>query len=205
LFRLGLRPTNEAQLFAGIAMRALAQAPQVRLASLDFRRSDLARSLATSDLDVAFDVPSERTASLRSHVLRSDRLVVIARRGHSSIDGDLDLATYLALGHVVASPRPSALGIEDEALAAIGAERRIVMRCQHVDAACRVVAGSDLILTTSAAQGEAVRREGELQVYPLPIDLPPRDLLLLWHEAAELDPGSIWLRTLIREVFDRTA
>lgn len=199
-FRIGLRPTIEAQLFPRLALRALAQAPDVALTSVDFRRSDLAGALAGGDLDLALDVPSERTASLRSRVLRRDRLIVIARRGHPRIDGTLDLATYLAMGHVMASPRPAGLGIEDEALAAIGAERRIAIRCQHIDAACQVVAGSDLVLTTSQAQGEVVRRAADLQVLPLPIDVPPRALQLLWHEAAERDPGNAWLRGVIEEV-----
>ena len=199
LFRIGLRPTIEAQLFAPLVLRATAQAPSVRLASIDFRRRELAHVLAEGELDIAVDVASPSSATLRTAPLSSDALVVVARPGHPRVAGAIDLPTYLALDHVMASPRSSGLGMEDEALAGIGAERRIAVRSQHINAAWRIVAESDMLLTLTRSNAEAMQHAAPLQALPLPIAIPPRALQLLWHETGERDPGNAWLRRLVCE------
>lgn len=197
LFRIGLRPTTEVQLFPVVVLSAVKQAPHVRIVSMDFRRTELATSLATGVLDVAIDVPSHRTAGLHAMPLRTDDLVVAARHGHPDIRGSLDLETYLALDHVMASPRPAALGSEDEALATIGRERRIPIRCQHIAAAWRIVEQSDVILTVARSYAGAAERANMLQLLPLPFPVTRRPLQLVWHEAFERDPGHAWLRKVI--------
>lgn len=201
LFRIGLRPTTEAQLFERVALAALAEAPAARFASVDFRRRDLPRVLAAGELDVVVDVASRSGAVLRTLPLSRDTLVVVARRGHPRIDGAIDLPTYLALDHVMATPRPSGLGAEDEVLAALGSERRIAVRSQHITAAWRIVAGSDMVLTIARSNAQAMQQVAPLQILPLPFAVAPRTLQLLWHETAERDPGNAWLR----EIIDRVA
>ena len=199
-FRIGMRPTTEAQFFEELVLRAVAEAPSARLASVNFRRRDLPRMLAEGGLDVAVDVPSRGAATLRSVPLSSEMLVVVARRNHPRVHGAIDLATYLALDHVLATPRSSGLGMEDDALAAAGQERRIVVRSQHVTAAWQIVAGSNMLLTLSRSNAEAMQQAAPLQILPLPIAVSPRALRLFWHETAERDPGTMWLRALIQAV-----
>lgn len=201
LFRLGLRPTAEAQLFATLVRRIADEAPQVRLASLNFHRSDLARMLAGGGLDLALDIPGAHSAGLRADTLPVEELVVVARRHHPHVRGAIDLDTYLALDHVIASPRPSGGGAEDEALAAQGLERRIPIRCQHVGTAWRIVADTDMLLTLSRTQAISAGDDGAVQILPLPFHVAPRSRHLLWHEASDNDPGAIWLRGLVRDVF----
>ena len=197
LFRIGMRPTTEAQLFGALVLRATADAPGVRLASMDFRRRELARVLAEGGLDAAVDVVSRSTAGLCSAPLSSDRLVVVARPDHPRVSGTIDLPTYLALDHVMTTPRASGLGMEDEALAGQGAERRVAVRTQQIAAAWRIVAGSDMVLTLSRSHAEAMQHTAPLQVLELPIAVAPRTLHLLWHQTVERDPGNAWLRGLI--------
>ncbi len=200
LFRIGLRPTAEAHLFAMLVQRIAQAAPHVRLASLNFRRSELARTLAAGGLDVALDIPGAHSTGLRNDTLAAEELVVIARRDHPRVRGTIDLPTYLALDHVIASPRPAGGGTEDEALAALGEERRIRIRCQHVGTAWRIVAGTDMLLTLSRSHAVSAGDPAAIQILPLPFHVAPRPRQLLWHEAAESDPGILWLRGLIRDM-----
>lgn len=161
----------------------------------------LLQSLADHDLDLAIDIPSDATSALHALPLLSDRLVVAVRPGHPAIRGSIDLAAYLAADHVAVSPRPSAPGAEDDALAALGAVRRVAVQCQHALTAWEIVARSDALLTLRESSALALRSFRDMQLLPLPFDVPERRMQLLWHEAAHRDPGSIWLRAIVAEVF----
>ena len=198
LFRIGLRPTAEAQLFAQLVRRVADEAPQVRLASVNFRRSDLAHTLAIGGLDFALDIPGPHSSGLRADALASEELVVVARRDHPQVCGGIDLDTYLASDHVIASPRPAGGGTEDEALADLGHERRIRIRCQHVGTAWRIVATTDMLLTLSRTHATSAGDPAAIQILPLPFHVEPRPRQLLWHEASDGDPGVAWLRRMIQ-------
>lgn len=198
-FRIGLRQANEARVFAGIVAQMVRAAPGVTLASVNFRRSEVAEELARGDLDLAIDVASDATTGLHAVPLQTDTMVVAARRGHPRIDGAIDLATYLAADHVQASPRRSGPGLEDEGLAALGEARRVAIRCQNIWSAWQVVAQSDLVLTLLGTHAATLLPVADNQILPVPFTITPRPLQLLWHPAAERDPGNIWLRRLVQE------
>ncbi|KQT35258.1 hypothetical protein ASG29_03900 [Sphingomonas sp. Leaf412] len=200
-FRIGLRQANEARVFAGIVDRAMRAAPGVTLASVDFRRSDVAGALARGDLDLAIDVASDATAGLCAIPVQRDTMVVAARRGHPGIAAQLDLEAYLAADHVLASPRSSGPGLEDEALAAMGRTRRVAVRCQNIWSAWRIVAQSDMLLTLLGTHADALLPVADNCIVPLPFAIAPRPLQLLWHPVAERDPGNGWLRALILDRF----
>ncbi len=203
LFRIGLRPNTEARMFADLVAAVRTLAPVVGLASIDFRRADLQRALALGDLDMALDIESEATAALRSRSLRHDGLVVAARRAHPLVAEGLPLEAYLAANHVFASPRPAGQGSEDMALQAQGLERRIAVRCQNLAAAWDIVARTDLLLTLPQAHAETLQSRGDVALFPLPLMVPPRPLMLFWHDVVDGDGGNAWLREVIAAVYDQ--
>ena len=178
-FRIGLRQANEARVFAGIVAQVVRAAPGVTLASVNFRRSDVAEELARGDLDLAIDVASDATIGLRAVPLQTDTMVVAARRGHPNIAGTIDLAAYLAADHVQASPRRSGPGLEDEGLAALGETRRVAIRCQNIWSAWQVVAQSDLILTLLGTHAATLLPVADNQILPLPFAITPRRSAIL--------------------------
>lgn len=203
-FRIGLRQANEARVFAGIVAQMVRAAPGVTLASVNFRRSEVAEELARGDLDLAIDVASDATTGLHAVPLQTDTMVVAARRGHPRIHGAIDLETYLAADHVQASPRRSGPGLEDEGLAALGKARRVAIRCQNIWSAWQVVAQSDLVLTLLGTHAATLLPVADNQILPVPFAIAPRPLQLLWHPAAERDPGNVWLRRLVQEHVEGT-
>ena len=200
-FSIGLRQSGEMRSFAGLAIDALRAAPGLTLSSVDFRRRDLHRSLAEGQLDLAIDVRNTGLEGLCSEPIKPDTLVVVARAGHPRVQDGIDLETYLALDHVVASPRPNGLSAADDALAAIGRNRHITVRCQNIWSAWQVVAASDLICTLPKLYAEAMGFVAGNQVVALPLDVEPGELLMYWHQVADQDPGNRWLRRVVRTHF----
>jgi DNA-binding transcriptional LysR family regulator len=203
-FRLGLRDVFEATTLPALLADLAREAPGIRLASVRADRRELEADLADGRLDVALDVllPLSPEGDIRRAPLSHDRLMVVARKGHPAIRrGKLSLEDYLAAGHLLVSSRRRGPGFEDQELARLGHERSIVLRCQHFFAACRVVEGTDALLTMPA-QYAAVANAGLANVLlEMPVALPPMDVYLYWHESRENDPANRWLRGKVASLF----
>lgn len=203
-FRLGLRDVFEATTLPALLGVIAREAPGVRLASVRADRRELEADLADGRLDIALDVllPLAPDGDIRREPLSRDRLMVVARRGHPGIRrGKLSLESYLAAGHLLVSSRRRGPGFEDQELARLGHERHIVLRCQHYFAACRVVEGTDYLLTMPA-QYAALANAGLGNVLlEMPVALPPMDVHLYWHESRDSDPANRWLRRQVSALF----
>lgn len=204
-FRLGLRDVFEATTLPALLGQVAREAPGVRLASVRADRRELEADLADGRLDIALDVllPLSPDGDIRRVPLSHDRLMVVARRGHPAVKrGRISLEAYLAAGHLLVSSRRRGPGFEDQELARLGHERQVVLRCQHYFAACRVVESTDHLLTMPA-QYAALANAGLANVLlEMPVELPPMDVYLYWHESRENDPANRWLRERIGGLFD---
>jgi DNA-binding transcriptional LysR family regulator len=203
-FRLGLRDVFEATTLPALLAHMAREAPGLRLASVRADRRELEADLADGRLDIALDVllPLAPDGDIRREPLSQDRLVVVARQQHPALKrGKISLADYLAASHLLVSSRRRGPGFEDQELARLGHERHIVLRCQHYFAACRVVEGTDSLLTMPA-QYAALANAGLGNVLvEMPVELPPLDVHLYWHASRENDPANRWLRGKVRELF----
>lgn len=198
-FRIGVRLSGEMPRFSSLVGRVRHDAPHVALASVTFRRRDLRAALANGDIDVALDVALPPDARLCRQYLGTDPLVVMARQGHPHVAGTIDLDTYLALDHVVATPRPHGPGIEDIALERQGLHRRVAVRCQHAITAWQIVASSDLLCTLPRFHAEALNTVWPMQLVDVPFAFEPSESYIYWHQAAQSDPGISWLRSIIAD------
>ncbi|MGJ3626221.1 LysR family transcriptional regulator [Sphingomonas sp. MMS24-JH45] len=111
-FRIGLRQSSEMHHFHRMVARVAREAPGVMLASVDFRRAELALALAQGDLDLAIDVPSEATAGLDRTELRADTMVggAAGSPAHRRRDRPRDLSGGGACHGLAAPDRPGAGG-----------------------------------------------------------------------------------------------
>lgn len=196
-FRIGVRLSGEMPRFSALVTRVLNAAPHVSLASVSFLRRDLATALANGDLDLALDVALPPDARLCRTYLGTEPLVIVARKDHPRIDGAVDLDTYLALDHIVASARPHGPGVEDMALDRMGLTRRVAVRCQHAITAWQIVAASDMLFALPRSHAEVLDAIWPMQLIALPLQVEPGGRYVYWHQAAEADPGLAWLRAMI--------
>ena len=196
-FRIGGRLSGEMPRFSSLVSRIFAEAPHVALASVTFRRRDLVMALANGDLDLALDVALPADDRLCRHHLGTEPLVVAARNGHPRVNGAIDLDTYLALDHVIATARPYGPGIEDVALGRMGLSRHVAVRCQHAITAWQIIASSDRIFTLPRSHAEVLDAMWPMQLLDLPLQVEQGGSYLYWHQAAQADPGLSWLREII--------
>jgi DNA-binding transcriptional LysR family regulator len=167
-----------------------AEAPGVQLRVLPVP-SDLEAELATGRADLALGVSLSAPPGLRARLLARDRFVCLARPEVWA--GGADPKAWAVLPHVQVSPSGRPGGPVDEALAALGLRRRVVVCLPHFLAAVELVARTDLILTLPERLARELAGPG-LQAHVPPVELAPIEIMGLWHPRVHADPGHRWLR-----------
>lgn len=193
-FTLGLRDILEAIVLPPVLDRIAASAPRVDIGVTAVDRRHLEADLTSGALDVAIDILVPVSDEVCRQRFSADRLVVVMRKRHPLAKKKLDVESYIAVEHVVASSRARGFGIEDLELARVGAKRRVRLRCQHYYAACSVVARTDMLLTMPEGYAKLLNEHFDHRIVPLPFDVPPLDTFLYWHANADDDPANRWLR-----------
>lgn len=177
------------------------QVPRLAVASVRLDRANLKADLAAGRVDLVVDVAQPTDPELLHEPLLQAEFCVAATARRRRLGAE----DYLGAQHVAVSSRRTGLPIEDFLLSRQGLQRDVVLRCQHYEAAGRIVVGSDLLLTLPRHQAELLRTTLELKLFKLPLALPPMDVHLYWHRQVDAEPASRWLRDELREVVQRRA
>ncbi len=135
---------------------------------------------------------------LRVQALFDDRFVGVVRKGHALSRGRVTLARYAAGRHVHVGRRDLDRGMIDDAMASLGAERRIVAIAGGFSAALALARGSDLI--AGVPERHTGRLRAGMHSFALPFPAPEITVSLLWHPRLDADPAHRWLRECVRGV-----
>ena len=123
------------------------------------------------------------------------------REGHPlAAEPVLTLDAYCAAEHVRVSFAGRPRGFVDEALAALGRSRRVVLTVNQFATAARVVHESDLLCVLPRSFVPASGLADGLALRTPPFSLPRIDVGMLWHRRQEHDAGARWLRATVGEV-----
>jgi len=193
-FTLALRDVLESTVLPPLMVALANDAPLARVAAVQVDRRELESELQAGTLDCAIDVLLPLAPDIRHARILADRTLVVARRGHPRLQGEMTLDQYLAEQHILASSRRKGPGIEDFELSRLGMQRKIRLRCQHYFAACRVVSQTDLLLTMPERYARVANQQFDNQLLALPLEMPAWDVYLYWHANVEDDPANKWLR-----------
>ena len=137
---------------------------------------------------------AEGERSLLRYVrLHQTPYVCVMRPQHPLAAQALTLERYVQAQHVLVSVSGRAYAEVDEALARLGRRRRVVLTVNQYHLAGRVVAQSDLltVLPQSFVTGSV---PGPVVVRPLPVDIGPLTVDMVWLARRDSDPAHRWLR-----------
>lgn len=180
--------------------RALREAaPHALLSSVRLDRAALRADLAAGRIDLCIDVARPTEADVAHEPWQQHRLCVVSSRARR-----LTVASYLSADHVAVSSRRTGPTMEEFHLGRLGLQRRVALRCQNYEAACRVVAGTELLLTMPREQALLLRPALGFRILSLPMELPPIDLHVFWHRQAQELPVQRWLRERLLAHVGRT-
>jgi len=195
-FAIATTDMVEADLFPRL-VDALAGAPGVELTSrpLGEHPED---ALATGRLDLIIGVRASMPSDALSAKLFEDGFVCAVRADHPGVGKRLTLAKFCELPHLQIAPRGEPGGTLDDALAAAGVSRRVLVRTHGFLAAPAIVAASDLILTAPTRVLSRVAGAYGLRLLPPPVDVPTFTFFQMWHPRVDADPAHAWFRGVVR-------
>lgn len=192
-------------LFAARLVAAAArQAPGVRLRFVPRSRKD-ATPLRDGEVDLDIGVLGTSAPELRMRALFRDRFVGVVRTGHALLAAEVTPARYAAGRHVVASRKTGFEGPVDRALAELGLRRDVAAIVPGFPDALRIARESELIAQVPASlvgadlPSAAAFAQG-LEVFELPVSLPPIVVSAMWHPRLDAEPAHRWLRETFLQV-----
>lgn len=178
---------------------------QLCLHSVRIDRKTLAHDLATGHFDFAIDVSYPTDANTAHEPLLNDAFVVVCNQNRIKADTTLSIEDYLQAEHIAVSARPTGLAIEDYALSRHGIERRIRLRCQQYESACKLVINSQLLLTIPQSIANDLQQHYPMLILPLPIELEKIALHLYWDKTKSLEQQHAWCKAQLFLLFQNTA
>ena len=182
-----------------VILRTEAPGIRVALRSLDLAQLDV--QMASGDVDLALMSPEVAPPSLRTRHLFDERYLLIGRRDHPGLAGTLTLERFLALEHVVVSLQGGNFFTPvDEALAASGQRRKVVLSASSFLFVPQVVRQSDLVAIVPSRLVQDCP-EG-LQVLRCPLPVEGFSVGMVWHERSQTHGGHRWIRERVASVAD---
>jgi DNA-binding transcriptional LysR family regulator len=206
--RIAMADATAALLAPGLVAGIEREAALVKLRALPLTTRDPRRLLDGGEADLAVGFFPEVVAAivaagndshLRHASLYQTRYVCVMRRDHPLAAAPLTLDAYCAAQHLLVSFSGRPHGYVDQALAALGRQRRVMLTVNQFFTAGRVVAHSDL-LTVLPEGFVAVTGFGpELVTREIPLALGPVNVEMLWHLRHDADLAHRWLRGAVQQ------
>jgi DNA-binding transcriptional LysR family regulator len=169
------------------------------------RPVDLEDNLREGIVDIAIDWLPAGLDPFINKKLFDDRLVLVARRGHPSINAAITFDDLLKLAFVGPHRRRE---IDHLPQALKEFYKFGVRETVHVSELLEiptVVASTDLVGVFAASMGSLMEERLGLQVLPIPHELPPVPIYMIWHETRRHDTAHNWLREVVLQELGRFA
>lgn len=173
------------------------QAPGIRVAVLPVDDARLPLQMARGEIDLALVAVDDTPGELHARRLFDEHYVCVMRHDHPAAARPLTLDRFCALDHALVSYTGGAFrGVTDDALAALGRERRVTLSVKSFLLLPEILRASDLIAVVPSRL--AHRAQGLALMEP-PVAVPCFTKTLSWHERTHHNPGHRWLRELMVE------
>ena len=188
--------------FYAVALRtaAAAVAPDIVLTFDTVSRPvDLEDNLRDGIVDIAIDWLPVTLNPFVNRKLFDDQVVLLARSDHPSAHlgitiEDLQKAEFVTLH------RRREIGHSPQALEDVS--RLIINEVVHVSELLEiptVVASTDLLGIFPSSMAPLMEKRLGLQVLPIPLELPPMPIYMIWHETRRRDAAHRWLREVVEQ------
>lgn len=187
-----------------LAARMAAAAPGVSLRFLDSARGDVAKLLQDDAIDAALERPLEVPVWISSALLFRSPFAIIAGRDNAAIasagirEGDVvPIELFCCLPHAIRSIDGSMTGMTDDALAAIGRNRRVSLALPHFQAIALAVAGGNFLAAVPEQFARLAARELPIALYEAPLPIPVPEVRIYWHARHDDEAPHQWMRNQV--------
>jgi len=188
--------------FYAVALRtaAAAVAPDIVLIFDTVSRPvDLEDNLRDGIVDIAIDWLPVTLDPFVNRKLFDDQVVLLARSDHPSARPGITIENLRNAAFVTLHRRRE-VGHAPQALEEVS---RLIcheaVRVSELLEIPTVVASTDLLGIFLSSMGPLMKKRLGLQVFPIPLELPPMPIYMIWHETRRRDAAHRWLREVVEQ------
>jgi DNA-binding transcriptional LysR family regulator len=215
-FILAMADATAAELMPGLVEILENEAPGITLRVVPLTTRDPRDLLDQQSCDLAVGFFPSVLADLTAHSqgdgplpfahqrLYDGQYVCVMRKDHPLAGRNMSLDDYCNARHMLVSFSGRPYGFIDEALAALGRQRQIVLTVNQFFTAGRVVAHSNLLTVLPRHFISVTGIANELALEPLPFEVPLVHVDALWHRRSQLRASHQWLRQAVQRSAQRT-
>jgi LysR family transcriptional regulator, mexEF-oprN operon transcriptional activator len=176
-------------------------APGVRINAKAVEPEQLKYLFESGQVDLGVGYAVNPPGELRIRQAFEENLVCIARAGHPTIQGRVTLEQFTANPHVQIRPGDMRYAVLlERALSFHGVEAAVGAIVHDFLLAPEIVASTNMIAVVPERMARRYARSLDMQTLPLPVDVPPLNFSMIWHERTHREPLYQWLRDLVLQI-----
>jgi DNA-binding transcriptional LysR family regulator len=157
--------------------------------------------LAGGELDMAIGIFDPQTAGIHARRLADQPMVGVVRKGHPLAKSNATPQQFRNTPRLSTTTHHNgAESLLDKQLARAGIAGDVVYVTQNFFSVPLLLKTTDLLLVTGAGVAQLLCSQHPLAQIPLPVQLPPLQAHLIWHERTHYDPAQKWMRDTLMEV-----
>ena len=199
-FTIALNDFNAALILPPLMKGIEAIAPNINVRTVPNTHINAAMLLEKAEIDIAIGVFPSPPPRLRSQTLLTSPWICAMRRDHSLVRKKLTLDRYAQAKHLLVTLTGESTGLIDPLLQERGLNRRIGLTVNHFFVAPQILVNSDLIATLPTRVVQLSGIADQLHLTPVPIEIHPTSIKMMWHERSQRNTAQVWFRTQLAEV-----
>jgi LysR family nod box-dependent transcriptional activator len=159
-----------------------------------------ARALERGEADLLIIPKAYCSPEHPTEILFEESFVCVVWHESVHVRTGMNFERYANAGHIVMQPTESDQpAFESWFVQRYGLARRVEVKCYSFAALPFLVMGTELVATAHARLARRVLPALPIALLPLPLPMPALEQAMQWHKYRTLDPGLVWLRTLMQQ------
>ena len=201
-FTFALSDIGEMVFLPKLLGRIQADAPAASVSSVNLPPAEILAALESGEIDLAIGYfPDLKNRNLFQQRLFSHSFICLLNAAHPIQQRRISMEQFLKLGHAVIRAEGRSQELFEQLLEKRKIERRIVLSTPHFMTIPFIIASTDLIVTVPLAVGESFARFANIKLVEPPLEIPNFDLKQHWHRKCHKAGASMWLRSIVVEIF----
>jgi DNA-binding transcriptional LysR family regulator len=194
LFRIVVTDALEPFLMPPLVNEIDAHAPGITIDSRPAGTTHVINELIGGTLDLALYTYQASAPGVIMMPVCPVEAVVVARRDHPRIRGELDVETFMACGHVTFINELKALSNIERDIAHGAGARRVPYMANSLWSIAAIAGKTDTLGILPRRLAEELADGFNLTIHQPPAKIAEQHLYMMWHERNRDDIGHSWLR-----------
>ena len=181
------------------------RAPHTRILSVNSDAHDLNEELGSGDINLAIGNFPNLQSGIYCQGLYQETYVLLAHRERAAGVGEMSLEAFCQARHVLVTAGNSGHfhGEIEKHLRALIPPEHVVATVSSFLVAPLVARDNDLLVIVPRRVAAIFAAMMSLEELPLPLELPAYPITQYWHARYHNDPGTVWMRRLVHELFSQ--